>query len=450
MNTVVSSYVRSAKSIDLGGTGFFRLVGLLAGACANFAVIAILSRDYGVEYYAFYALMASMLNLLPFADFGIGATMVNATADYRSGALDRMSFQSHFRRASLVTVLVSLAVASLAFLFYQMGLWVPVLGAVGEMDHASALATVVIVSAAVGIPLGLGSRILQGCGKMRVVVTAALIGPIIQLIVIGVCWTTQAPAYLFVLAPCAGYLAVGFLTLALALRSISGDEGSLIGWRLTSPVRVRIAETAVPFFLISIGMVVGFQSHRLLISTFGTVEDVAQYSVVAQFAGPLLAILGVMGQNLWSRYRERYRIGTLRVREFAQHIVLLGTVGAVFALALVVISYPGIRFVSGGSLVVPLATVLAGSVYILVVSVHQPAAMFLMDPRGLWLQVLCVWLSGLVGMVLAISLIPELGAAALYLGLSAGMVALQVIPCIYISVRRISSMEKAVEAGVTV
>ncbi|MER2223929.1 MAG: polysaccharide biosynthesis protein, partial [Rhodococcus sp. (in: high G+C Gram-positive bacteria)] len=99
MNTVVSSYLRSAKSIDLGGTGFFRLVGLLAGACANFAVIAILSRDYGVEYYAFYALMASMLNLLPFADFGIGATMVNATADYRSGALDRMSFQSHFRRA---------------------------------------------------------------------------------------------------------------------------------------------------------------------------------------------------------------------------------------------------------------------------------------------------------------------------------------------------------------
>lgn len=80
---MVSSYVRSAKSIDLGGTGFFRLVGLLAGACANFAVIAILSRDYGVEYYAFYALMASMLNLLPFADFGIGATMVNATADYR-------------------------------------------------------------------------------------------------------------------------------------------------------------------------------------------------------------------------------------------------------------------------------------------------------------------------------------------------------------------------------
>ena len=57
MNTVVSSYVRSAKSIDLGGTGFFRLVGLLAGACANFAVIAILSRDYGVEYYAFYALI---------------------------------------------------------------------------------------------------------------------------------------------------------------------------------------------------------------------------------------------------------------------------------------------------------------------------------------------------------------------------------------------------------
>ncbi len=53
-------------------------------------------------------------------------------------------------------------------------------------------------------------------------------------------------------------------------------------------------------------------------------------------------------------------------------------------------------------------------------------------------------------MVLAISLIPELGAAALYLGLSAGMVVLQVIPCIYISVRRISSMEKAVEAGVTV
>src|SRR3546814_9978674 len=51
-------------------------------------------------------------------------------------------------------------------------------------------------------------------------------------------------------------------------------------------------------------------------------------------------------------------IWTLRVREFAQHIVLLGTVGAVFALALVVISYPGIRFVSGGSLVVPLATVL--------------------------------------------------------------------------------------------
>lgn len=184
-------------------------------------------------------------------------------------------------------------------------------------------------------------------------------------------------------------------------------------------------------------MTVGFQSHRILLAQFGTTEDVASYSLVAQFLGPMLAVTSVVGQNLWSRYRRELHVSTLELSAFRAHLLIFVLLGTIFAIGLVTIVPAAASILTGGSVSPSVLLTVGAGAYLLVTAVHQPSAMLLNDSRGLWIQALFVFQVAIFTVAGTIWSISWIGAAAPYACMALSMLILQVVPSVRMALKRI-------------
>lgn len=438
----MTTLITRAKEFDLGGTALFRLATLVAGFGANVLAIAVLSRQHGSTAYASYALIASLVNLLPFADLGMGASVVNATADRTSGKLSRMQYLWHVSKARDFMAVFMILLSILATWGYSDGAYTVLLGNLSQTPGISEGALFTFISIALSIPLGLGARVLQGLGMMKVVVQIGFVGPLLQIGIYLPLWLFNAPVEYYFFGPGTAYLATALTGYVIARRRF--------GLRLTLPLSSLIRptnggqglwRTAAPFLLVSIGMTVGFQSHRILLSQFGTTEDVASYSLVAQFLGPMLAVTSVVGQNLWSRYRRELHVSTLELSAFRAHVLIFVLLGTIFAVGLFTIVPSAASILTGGSVSPGLLLTLSAGVYLLVTATHQPSAMLLNDSRGLWLQALLVFQVAICTVAGTIWSISWLGAAAPYACMAFSMLVLQVLPSIRMALKRIRGQQ---------
>lgn len=434
----MTTLLTRAKEFDLGGTALFRLATLAAGFGANVLAIAVLSRQHGSAAYASYALIASLVNLLPFADLGMGASVVNATADRSSGKLSRMQYRSHVSKARDFMVIFMIVLAALATLAYSGGAYTLLLGNLSLTQGIAEGAVYTFLCIALSIPLGLGARVLQGLGKMKVVVQIGFVGPILQIGFYVPLWLINAPVEYYFVGPGTAYLATALVGYIIARRNF----GLRLNFPFGSLVRSQhggqsLWRTAAPFLLISMGMTVGFQSHRILLSQFGTTQDVASYSLVAQFLGPMLAVTTVVGQNLWSRYRRELHVSTLELGAYRAHLLIFILLGTVFAAGLFAVVPSAASILTGGSVSPSLLLTVGAGAYLLVTAVHQPSAMLLNDSRGLWIQALFVFQVALFTVAGTIWSISSIGAAAPYICMAMSMLFLQVLPSIRMAWKRI-------------
>lgn len=439
--------MRTLSGFDFGGTVFYRFLGMVASFVVGLLLVAVLTQRFGAGEYAAFALMASFLNLLPFADLGLGASIVNAAADSRRGAVTESQSALHIGRARLLLVGVAGVIVLASMLVLFLHAWPIILGSVQERGIEWA-ATTTFVCVGLSVPLGIGSRLLQAEGRMRLAMQLALVGPIAQLIGCGALLVLGAPAVTYAFLPGIAYLIVNLATYITAIRRLGFPLASLgmamKNWRLDS---IPLAAAAAPFLIISTSLAVGFQSHRIILALFGTPTELAQYSLVAQFAGPLLALITVSAQNLWSKYRTEIDGGKLSEKSFQRNILFFAAVGLVSSLLLNV----GLSLISapltGGAISVdPLLLVSAG-LYIAVVATHQPSAMLLNTPQGLWIQAALVLSAAVVAVGAMIWTVPAFGAAGPYLSFAVSMLLLQVVPTMYIAVRKVRNSWRRDEAS---
>ncbi|MCI9872570.1 hypothetical protein [Arthrobacter humicola] len=434
----MSALLVKAREFELGGMALTRLGTLAAGLGANVFVIALLSRQHGAATYAAYALIASLVNLLPFADLGLGASVVNATADNASGKLSNEGFSHLVSRARDYMLIVALCLIPATLWGITNGQLSVLLGDLASEPGILLGAGFTLICIAGSIPLGIGARILQGHGRMLDVVRLGFIGPAVQMLIYIPLWLTNAPAYLYFFGPGTAYLLNAFAGFMMARRT------SKI--RLHLPfaglfLRINKADspwhTAAPFLIISVGMAVGFQSHRLMLSQFGTAQQVAAYSVVAQFLGPLLAIAGVVGQNLWSRYRGQLNRNELDLGSFRSHLVIFAVIGATFAGGFILLIPVAAALITGGAVSPSLLLTLGAGSYLIVFSLHQPSAMLLTDPRALWFQAACVVAVAVSTVTATIQTVGSLGAAAPYICMAVSMFFIQVLPSMRLAISRV-------------
>ena len=118
----------------------------------------LIISHFGVEAYGQYGLLATLPTLIPFADLGIAAVIVNniaASKDPRSDEYVRRTITSAFRvmcASGLVIILTSL-------FFYLTGLW-PVLLGQALLPGGDVAATLCLMVFGLALPMGVGSRIL--------------------------------------------------------------------------------------------------------------------------------------------------------------------------------------------------------------------------------------------------------------------------------------------------
>lgn len=387
-----------------------------------------MTRKFGVEEYAAYALIASLLFLLPFADLGLGAGVVNAISDVRSRTLSPAVGANVVARSQAILTVIGVVLISLSMLGLGTGSLQAALGTLGRFPSTVLAAAVTISVFALTLPFGVGNRILQGMGKVSLNVRLGLISPICTITLLAIFFFLEAHVAYFLVTPCISYFAVNMTTYIVARRLCDLPRTSVrAACNPGSTQSFPLARTALPFFIVSMGMTVGFQSHRLIISHLGTAEAVAAYSLVAQFAGPVSAILATTGQNLWSRYRSASS-AERSVRRFFGDVTLFGVLGVGSAILLTVSVLLASHLIGGDDLRIPPALVASSALYVLVVAVHQPGAMFLTDPRGLRSQAVMVVLVSALSISGIVFAYPHIGLAAPYLVYSLTVGFIQLVP----------------------
>ena len=146
---------------------------------ASLGTTALVIRTTGAEVYAAIMLGGTIFTLMPFADLGAGALIVNTFARPRSPRAGRRGVSPRVFRLLLMSALV---VGVIGWLGTSAWSWASLLGMPGS-GHVVDLATAWVVTLfALSIPLSIGNRMLVGSGRAAVAILLAPVGSIVALL----------------------------------------------------------------------------------------------------------------------------------------------------------------------------------------------------------------------------------------------------------------------------
>ncbi|MDQ0258618.1 hypothetical protein J2W20_000493 [Sinomonas atrocyanea] len=366
-------------------------------------------------------LIASMFLVIPFADLGLGASIVNAVAVRhvsRSASRDATVLICRaFRVLSLSgAVLIALS-ASLSIA----GLWGRILNI--QLDEFTTwIPTAALVPFAVSLPLGVGQRILVGLGKNALATLLGGIGPVTGVLVAAFISLLRVEPLLFAVAPPTGILATSVLTYAVARNQLPLPWAEV--FRMHNR-RVRLWGSAAPMIVITIVVPLGIQLQRYFVAYLSP-NELAQYSILAQLYMPCYSIISSAGIGLWPMFAaSRSNAWPIWVKSLG----VMASVGLMAFLGFALFAGPISLLVSHGLIKVPIGTVLAFGGLLLVMAVHQPSAMLLTTERELWLQALLAAMMLFASVTVSIMLTSGVGSSGPVLGSVVGIFLFQVLGC---------------------
>lgn len=440
-----SSSKKSHDGLDLGKTSLYRIIQLALAFIVNTATLGILTNNHGVGGYAVYALIGSFLSLLPFADLGLGAGLVNATADWRSGVMLKATYMRILRRTFNTLAMVGTIVVAIDAVVLFSGGWKAAVAPVSDTNGAQIAAAVTILSLAVTLPFGIGMRVLQGMGLMKVVSLLGIAQPFVQAAGIASCFSVNAPAYWFAVVPAATYFLNGILLFVTAWKKTGfGVRAFFKVTRRTSSPTYRIRASAIPFLVISIAMTAAFQLDRILVSQLGTVRQLAEFAIVAQYYAPIYSIVTLAAQNLWPRYRVLISTGAIKKSLLIRHVVVFAGVGAVAAVALAAV-VAIVQYFVLDEVIFNQQVMVFACTFLIIMAIHQPSAMLLNDPSGLRIQAMIIVLMSIVNIFLTILFIPISGAAGPYVASCIAVGVFAVIPTLFFAIAKIKNVRTSTD-----
>ncbi len=429
--------------------GAYRSISLVLGAASGTLSAFVIVEKFGASGFAIFALLSALLTMLPFADLGLGVAVLNASSDCSAGRISNHAFEKSFSsvRALLTKIALTLIAADLA-VAVTIG-WPSVLGL--PQDPATNVACgAVLALLAVSIPLGTGARALQGSGKMHLVTKVAILNPLLQIAcVIPVALIATSASQLAVL-PAVAFLLVALLTDRLGRRQ-AGGRLKFFCFSGASGFHVKaVVGQSASFLVISIGLTVGLQFQRILVSHLSTASALAEYSLIMQYLLPTMSVIGVIAQALWPTYRSR--IGYMGEGDLGRHVLIFGLLGF-FGGALLVVSVTVVsRWLLSGAVAVSLGTCLCAVPYLIAFALHQPSAMLLTSKGGLLGQAVLVTVMAGLSVGLTLALVPRYGVGGALVALSLSIFLAQLWPTFlaarrYIRLSRLNTEVFAVNVG---
>ena len=287
--TRVSAVVGSAALAKVAVMGSSGLLAVLTSR--------LIIAEFGTDAYAQYGLLASFPTLLPFADLGIAAVVINAVAGSKAVRTDE-----EVRRTLVTAVRIlsgsGLIITLLAGLVTLLDGWPTLLGNGLAAEEGSTAAFVCLAIFGAFMPLVVGQRILVGLGRTTSQIAAqAVVAPFMLLSVLAVTALSLPAGNFLAIFSYLGNSLVSVVCLVLAHRHV----GPQLGFAFRRVLQFR-KYPGVPAFGLAWPMIIqmtalpiAMQTDRLLLSHLTTGGELAQYNLASQLFGLVLQTIAAAG-----------------------------------------------------------------------------------------------------------------------------------------------------------
>lgn len=414
----------------VGTTAGMKIIVMGLSGVLGIITSRLIIQNYGVDSYAQYGLLASLPALLPFADLGIAAVVINtvaASADPRRDEIVRRTLTSALR----ILLASGGVIVGISLLLFATSAWPVILGD-GLLPGGNLVAALCLVVFGLTLPLSIGARVLVGLNKNPSQVgVQAVIAPFILLCVGGsVVLGISAGGVVALFSYLAATLSA-LLCLAIAARSISPQVGQAVRNvpRLRSDPGVRIMDTAGPMLIQMVALPVAMQTDRILISHRADGNTLAQYNLAFQLFGIVLQTISAAGVALWPLYARSRAEG--QIRSPARPAMVFFALGLLMALVMAALSPWLSDIVSDGKIELDWWLLGGFCGFVAVQALKYPIGMYMTDKRGLRAQVVPTVLMVPVSVGLSWWLIGVVGAAGPAIGSAVAVALCQVLPMLW-------------------
>lgn len=374
---------------------------------------------FGKVAFAQFGLLIAIESLLPFADLGMSAAIINAIGGSESPRTDPAV------QATLVTSIRVLAcsgavIVSVAAVLSGFGLWNTVLGD-GLIEHAGPIAAgVCLALIGLALPAGFGDRTLTGLGKNHLMIAIGGLQPPLVFACLLLVSRTRGQAaggYL----PIIPYLVKFFLAL-VAVTTAAKLISPQIGRALRSAPRIRtvkggkVFHMAWPMLVQAIALPIAMQSDRIVLSHMSTASNLALYNLTAQMFTPIVRVIAVSSAALWpifARARAKKDVGSQSPIPIAGGFAVAATAAC---LGISLISPWLARVASDGKITISAGMLIAFSSLVICQAIQYPLGTFLTDAAGLRYQALLIVLMVPFNLIISIVLAKYYGAVGPVIG----------------------------------
>lgn len=393
-------------------SGGARLAVLPVSAVLGIVATRLIVDDYGTAAYAQYTLLVGIISVLPFADLGMAAAIMNAVGSSDDPAQDP---DVHRVLVTSLRVLVASAVAFVlaALLLLVTGLWPTLLGDGLLPDTGPLVATVCLVVIGLSVTVGFGQRVLSGLGRNHVPVLLLGLQTPVVLVVLLLATQLDLPigAWLAVVAYLVT-LVISVVTCWSAARLISPAVGVAV--RAAPKLRTerggQVFGTAWPTLVQLVALPIAMQTDRIVLSHVSSLGELAEYSLASQMFTPVGAVVAAAGVALWPVFARARAKGTPTVSPHAL-AWSFGAAAVVVCTAIALASPWLARVASGGQITVGIGVVVAFSALMIGNALKNPYGNYMTTPAGLRFQAFIIVFAVLpVNLVLSIWLGREFGA----------------------------------------
>jgi hypothetical protein len=438
---------RGGAMAAVGSTAAMKVVVMGLSGVLGIITSRMIIQQFGTDAYAQYGLLSTFPTLLPFADLGIAAIVINAVAGSSSVRTD------DFVKRSIVTafrvLLVSGGIMVAVALLITLAGWWPVLLGEGLMPDGGSLAAGLCLAVfGLVIPLTVGQRVLVGLKKTSTQVASQAVVAPFMLLAIGsaVMFSVPVGSYLAVISYVANSL-VSVICLIVAARALSPQIGAAV--KLVPRVRsyrgVPALGLAWPMLVQMIALPVAMQTGRLLLSHLAGPDELAQYNLASQLFGIVLQTVAAAGIALGPVYAAARSAG--RIESPAVPSTSPPSRNHSVGTGLAVISPLLVDFVSDGAISLDLWMLVGFVVFVGLQAAKYPVGMYMTDKTGLVFQVLPIVLMVPLNLGLSWWFIGTVGAAGPVLGSAVSVALCQLVPNLWYVSRDLGRRRAEAAAG---
>lgn len=419
--------LRGSMWASVGTTAVAKVVVMGCSGLLGLFTTRLIIEYFGTAAYAQYGLLNSFPSLLPFADLGMAAVVINAVAGAEDVSRDQY-LRNAITTAFRILIVAGAVLAAVGVLISVLGLWPTLLGS-GLTEGGSTAALACLLVFGLVLPLTVGQRVMVGLRRTTTQVASQAVVAPFMLACVGTVVLAGLPVggYVSVFSYIANSL-VSVICLVIAARILRPQLGLAIRDipRVRAVRGVRALNLAWPMLVQMIALPIAMQTHRLLLSHLTEGEELAQYNLAAQLFGLVLQAIAAGGVALWPIF-ARARAQRQVTSPFRACWAFLAA-GLAIAGGLALVSGWIAEFVSDGQIVLPLWLVLGFVAFVAVQAAKYPLGMYLTDERGLRFQVWPILVMVPLNLGLSWWLIDEVGPAGPVFASTVAVLLCQVLP----------------------